>query len=283
LRRYGARARAAEPKLRMDRMWSRDSRQDSVSPLSGSTSTEGEGKNDGKCSCSASRALSTTAMSGHGSITSHTPDQDSQHDQLQDHAKSRSPSPHSIPRKLSLDPSSPRSRHRRQSSVHSIPDQFLAEVQLRRPASQSQTQFDRRWWTEVARRGPAAHVNRRFSVLEPIPEPRVTHEVTVHDQQRRRSEAGWRGNRLPAETCSRNGYDWTRPSAVASGSVNNGLAGSPRGRLGEFNSVVWNDRGSRHAQNKDANMNQLGTTNKGESIERVGWATDTRNSPDPAY
>jgi hypothetical protein len=277
LRRYGARARAADPKFRMDRMWSQDSRQDSVSTLNGSTSTEG--RNNRKVSESTSRASSTTAParvgSGDGSIASHTTDQEPHH------ARSRSPSPHSISGKSSLDQSLPRSRHRRQSSISNA---SLAEVQLHRPPALSQAQFDRRWWTEVARRGSAARVHRHFSVMEPISEPgtSMVHEVAVHDQQRRRSEAGWRGNRLPTATCSRSEYDWTRPSAVASEGVENGLVGSPRAKLDEFNSVVWDDQGSKQTQDGNTEIKHPGTHSKSEGIERVDWATDTQDSPGPA-
>jgi hypothetical protein len=280
LRRYGARARAADDKFRMDhRTWSRDSRQDSVSTVDGSTKTAGRNDGEFSDSTSASRASSTTTPARAGSgdeslASSHTTDQDSQH------ATSRSASPHSISRKSSLDQPSPRSRHRRQPSICNA---SLAEVQLRRPASQSQAQFDKRWWTEVARRGSAARVHRRFSVLEPIPEPGGIDEVVVHEQQRRKSEAGWRGNRLPAETCSRSEYDWTRPSAVVSGSVDNRLVGSPHARLDEFNSVVWDEQDSKQTQGGDMDIKQSGTHSKSEGVERVDWATDTQDSPGPGW
>lgn len=41
--------------------------------------------------------------------------------------------------------------------------------------SLSQAQYDRRWWTEVARRGSTSAASRRLSVLEPILEPEISY------------------------------------------------------------------------------------------------------------
>jgi hypothetical protein len=67
-----------------------------------------------------------------------------------------------------------------------------------RRASLSQTQYDKLWWREVARRGSTTRADRRFSILEPIIEPphtpgyagsgRVECEWTRSPSRRRVSE-----------------------------------------------------------------------------------------------
>lgn len=79
-------------------------------------------------------------------------------------------------------PSEPRfprraSHHRRQSSVHSI-DAFIPP----RRSSLSQTQYDKRWWSEVASHGGCmARANRRLSTLATILEPEAALQATVFD------------------------------------------------------------------------------------------------------
>jgi hypothetical protein len=79
----------------------------------------------------------------------------------------------------SFEPRVPRraSHHRRQSSVRSI-DAFIPA----RRSSLSQTQYDRRWWGEVASHGGCtAHANRRLSTLAPILEPEAALQAMVFD------------------------------------------------------------------------------------------------------
>ncbi|OAL52118.1 hypothetical protein IQ07DRAFT_403784 [Pyrenochaeta sp. DS3sAY3a] len=66
----------------------------------------------------------------------------------------------------------------------------------------SQAQYDRRWWTEVARRGSTSAASRRLSVLEPILEPGVSYHSFPA-----------RGNSTNRRV-SRRVYDWTRPTVT---------------------------------------------------------------------
>jgi hypothetical protein len=251
LRRYGARARASDSTSRMDRFWSRD------------------GKGEGKMgSWSGSESSSSSGVTTRdGSITS------GQDGRRQDEARqrSRSPSPHSLPLPRTPNSTQQRSHHRRKSSIHEIPDPFLAELQSRRP---SQTQCDRRWSAEVARRDSAAHMDRRFSVLEPIPEPE---EVVVTQKEHRRSEAEWRSQ---GRAYSRGAYDWARPVVGGSESVS-GECGRNQGvERHSFKSIVWADQCAMRSTGEDADTSQSGMNNK-EGIERVDWATVAPDSLGP--
>jgi hypothetical protein len=129
-------------------------------------------------------------------------------------------------------------------------------------------------------------MDRRLSVLEPIPEPGMMDGAVVQQQQqqqqRRRSEVAWEGNKLPTTVCSRSGYDWTRPSVVASGSLNNAPRASQNAKLDGFKSIVWADQCLKQNPDEDTNISQSGTSKKSEGIERVDWATNIQGSPDPA-
>jgi hypothetical protein len=252
LRRYGARARASDSTSGMDRFWSRD------------------GKGEGKMgSWSGSESSSSSGVTTRdGSITS------GQDGRRQDEARqrSRSPSPHSLPLPRTPNSTQQRSHHRRKSSIHEIPDPFLAELQSRRP---SQTQCDRRWGAEVARRDSAAHMDRRFSVLEPIPEPE---EVVVTQKERRRSEAEWRSQ---GRAYSRGAYDWARPVVGGSESVS-GECGRNQGvERHSFKSIVWADQCAMRSTGEDADTSQSGMNSKKEGIERVDWAAVAPDSPGP--
>jgi hypothetical protein len=170
----------------------------------------------------------------------------------QEDTRSRSPSPHSV----TTPP--PRSNHRRKSSVHDIPDVFLAELQLQRPSA-----------TQVARRGSAVQVDRRFSVLESIPEPE---EVVVKQTGRRRSEAEWRGERSRARGRSIRGQDWTMPVAGGTETVDQGRESNQGASCDQFKSIVWADQCSGPKMNENADVSQMGIYTKRDGVERVDWA-----------
>jgi hypothetical protein len=96
----------------------------------------------------------------------------------------------------------------------------------RRHSSLSQTNCDKRWWNEVARRGSTSSTARRLSILEPVLEPEVRgyeYETRMLGKQGRRES--WedspravddkverrRGSKCEEEPVM---YDWTRPSDV---------------------------------------------------------------------
>jgi hypothetical protein len=190
----------------------------------------------------------------------------------QDDIGSRSPSPHSVT-------TPPRSNHRRKSSIHDVPDLFLAELQMRRPPAPSQTQCDRRWWTEVARRGSAAQMNRRFSVLEPIPEPG---EVVVEQKERRSSEAEWKKGKSQAAASKKFGHDWTMLVAGASEKVDRGRE-SNQGAERQFKSIVWSDQCLGPNMNKRADASHIGTDSKRDGAEGVDWVAIPPGSQSLAY
>jgi len=182
LRSYGTRGRAPTPSFRMERMWSRAVRQDSdSSTLQGSVS--GEHKGYGK--------KGSWSSSSRGSVLTRVGSVDTTSNDSHGGPRSRSPSPRSQSRR--------KSSHRRTSSISSVPAPLLNSLQR---------QADKSWWADVARRGSTTNADRRFSVLEPIPEP---HEMDLSDSRRRKSEADWKRKKSVTD---RSGYDWTRPSVT---------------------------------------------------------------------
>lgn len=105
------------------------------------------------------------------------------HRRSADRERSLSPlSPATPSRDRTFEPEVPRraSHHRRQSSVQSI-DAFIPA----RCVSLSQTQYDRRWWSEVVSRGGCtARANRRLPTLAPILEPDAALQALVYDDIR---------------------------------------------------------------------------------------------------
>ncbi|KAH5716349.1 hypothetical protein HBI20_133410 [Parastagonospora nodorum] len=182
LRSYGTRGRAPTPSFHMERMWSRAVRHDSdSSTLQGSVS--GEHKGSGK--------KGSWSSSSRGSVSTRVGSVDTTSNDPHGGPRSRSPSPRSQTRR--------KSSHRRTSSIASVPAPLLDSLQR---------QADKSWWADVARRGSTTHADRRFSVLEPIPEP---HEMDISDGKRRKSEADWKRKKSVTD---RSGYDWTRPSVA---------------------------------------------------------------------
>ncbi|KAF1942525.1 hypothetical protein EJ02DRAFT_166209 [Clathrospora elynae] len=180
---------------------------------------------------------------------------------------------------------SPTYAHSRRHS-HSIPSSTLYIMNPpsntppplpRRRATLSQTQYDKRWWAEVARRGSTSSATRRLSVLEPILEPEVRGwedgEGNVvgksgsggvrGDRGRNSVGAGgeschksWRGSR-----CESMVYDWTRPTDDE----------VQRGRrmveTGHSTGVVWNE------ERKETGLDRTGKSDQG--IQRLDWASMT--------
>jgi hypothetical protein len=142
---------------------------------------------------------------------------------------------------------------------------------------------DKRWWTDVARHGSTTHADRRFSVLESIPEP---HAIGLSETKKRKSEAVWKTQK--AREGSR--HDWGRPSigngrgpvfshedfsgdeqididGEESGSGSDGSLESPEVLQDEFRGVIWDaeGRGVGLAMGEDEDVGP-------DAVERVDWA-----------
>lgn len=196
--------------------------------------------------------------------------------------RSRSPSPHSTTRPIPYycptpPPSSAsptRSQHRRKSSVHSVPEAFLAEAQTRRPSSAaglSQNQVDKRWWTDVARRGSSARADQRFSRLASIPEP----EVPDHEC-RPFSHESMGGNSREGEVS----YAWTRPGSVIpdvesdgeeqheDAETGGGFGG--KAEVESFRGVVWDTQ----AKDKQLESKASAKARANDGVQTVDWAKE---------
>lgn len=166
--------------FKMNSLWSKApvSRQDSVSTTAGSDDEQGM-KNPSPATFSSHSSPPAIAYAERAKFdtTLHTVD----HRPLHTRERSASPLPCSNTASIShYAPSPPppiacrHSRHRRTSSIHSVPIAIVAE---QRRASLSQIQNDKRWWDDVARRGSTSHADRRSSGLEPILEPGIAHGI----------------------------------------------------------------------------------------------------------
>jgi hypothetical protein len=228
--------------FRTDSLWSKN-----ASTLRCSESTQGEkaGRNAMSISSPTSRSQSSTTTIVEEPTLSH----------------SRSPSPHS------RTPST-RSHHRRQSSVHSIPVAILADAQRR----SLQTRDDKRWWTDVARRGSTTRADRRFSSLPSIPEPEVA----------------------PTETCAGNGdvFALTRlnsavpkkqlpPERLVPGVVPECVSDDDDEEcsdnvlsLCDFRGVVWNKAFGEGTSNKNEDIDPAPDEMCGQGVQVLDWATD---------
>jgi hypothetical protein len=122
-------------------------------------------------------------------------------------------------------------------------------------------------------------MNRRFSVLEPIPEPE---EVVVEQKERRRSEAEWRKGKSQAAANEKLGYNWTMPVAGASKNVDRGRGGN-QGAERQFKRIVWADQCLGPDMNESADASHIGTDSKRDGTERVDWVAIPLDSQGLAY
>ncbi|KAH8727863.1 hypothetical protein GQ44DRAFT_824686 [Phaeosphaeriaceae sp. PMI808] len=214
----------------MDRFKSKGTGQDSGSSMRQNKSIDGVKIHP--CSSLTSSRSSSTTTRVCCTNSSHTLDA-CRCQNVKDQSKECSGNqPLSNPRAASLPyyaPSPPmnaRSHHRRSSSIHSVPDSTLTDIQSYQPTPfLTQPHRERPWWTDIAHRGSSTHINRHVSVLEPILEPNSMAEIPCTEQK---TQGG--------------GYDWTRPEAMACEGASNGII-----KGGQFKEVKWGTEGEEEA------------------------------------
>ncbi|KAH7091038.1 hypothetical protein FB567DRAFT_263195 [Paraphoma chrysanthemicola] len=231
---------AGSMSFRMNNIWSKapKSRQGSAATLVGSDMEPGKRASwPNSISSHSSSTVTTCVGSSNSSIAPHALDGCPFH--LNRCSRTPSPSSRTAPL-LYYAPSAPpptarsRSNHRRTSSIHNLP---IAVVSEQRHASLSQTQNDERWLNDVPRRGSNSQADRRFSVLESIPEPEIVsgnnqahskcpgavHDTEIRDYDGKvgggsesSSIAGKMSGDSPRSTSRSTSriavYDWARPA-----------------------------------------------------------------------
>ncbi|KAF2027236.1 hypothetical protein EK21DRAFT_32843, partial [Setomelanomma holmii] len=203
--------------FRMNSLWSKRSRQDSGATVVGSDNGRERGGGKKKSwpefvDSRSSSSVATRVGSVDEGLAPHALDECPFHPR----DRERWLSPHSRSASVSNytpAPPSPSARkkssHRRTSSIHGLPADVLVET---RRASLSQAQEEKKWWEDVAKRGSSSHADRRFSVLEPIPEP-IPEPGVAGDNREDAGQTGKTddGNKTRSKSLQV-AYDWTRPS-----------------------------------------------------------------------
>jgi hypothetical protein len=231
--------------FRTDSLWSKN-----ASTLRGSESTQGEkaGRNAMSISspCLRSYSQSTTTTITEQPTLSH----------------SRSPSPHS------RTPST-RSHHRRQSSIQTIPTAVLADARRR-------SSHDKRWWTDVARRGSTTRANRRFSSLQTIPEPEVVptnggaRDVFAWTREDSAVPHGVPKKQLPPERI----VPGVVPECVSDDDEEEEECANSVLSLCDFRGVVWNKASGEKASNTDEDIDPAPDEMCGQGVQVLDWTTD---------
>jgi hypothetical protein len=179
---------------------------------------------------------------------------------------SRGPSPH---RSCRSQAPATRICHCRQSSVHDIPDPMLEDVRLRR--SSTQRRQERRCSAGLGRRGSAAHVQRRCSVLESIAKPGPCIELPARAMS---CEAAGTDNSRRIVRGSRNGYHWSRPSADATENEGGELVRVEAQNHNDFKRVIWGtEKGPKEILTKIGGDVTQRKDARGEEVARKDWTS----------
>ncbi|KAH7081764.1 hypothetical protein BKA63DRAFT_218304 [Paraphoma chrysanthemicola] len=249
--------------FRLNSLWSKapTSRQSSAATLLGINNEPS--KRDtwpGSIASHSSSTVTTCVGSGHSSIAPRALDECPFHF----NQRSETPSPASRTAPLPYYPpiappltARSRSNHRRTCSIHNFPIAVVAE---QRHASLSQIQNDKRWWDDVSRHGSSSHADRRFSALEPVPEPEVVNNDNqvhrkcpgaVHNAEARgfigKASGGSDSSSIAEKTSGDSSrinsriavYDWARPTADEAETTKSNSKKVKYELLGGFKRVNW--------------------------------------------